>query len=159
MDPSDVKYIVIHCSATPPDMCYPPEALERDHRRRGFRCAGYHYYILREGEIVPMRHTDEQGAHARGYNHCSIGICYEGGLDHAGHPSDSRTPAQKESLLRLLRILHQRFPQAEILGHRDLSPDKNGDGWISPNEWLKACPCFEVKEEYRALCEVTARCN
>ncbi len=38
------------------------------------------------------------------------------------------------------------FPDAKILGHRDVSEDKNRDGIISPNEWMKACPSFSVNE-------------
>ncbi|MBR1939880.1 MAG: N-acetylmuramoyl-L-alanine amidase [Bacteroidaceae bacterium] len=68
------------------------------------------------------------------HNAHSIGVCYEGGLDAQGRACDTRTPAQKEALLELLTDLHRRFPMALILGHRDLSPDLNGNGLIEPNE-------------------------
>lgn len=81
------------------------------------------------------------------YQH-SIGICYEGGLDAQGRACDTRTPAPKRALLELLTDLHRRYPMALILGHRDLSPDLNGNGLIEPNEYLKQCPCFDVMKEY-----------
>lgn len=82
----------------------------------------------------PCRPESEEGAHARHYNAHSIGICYEGGLDEKGKPADTRTPAQKASLEDLLYSLVLDYPDAEILGHRDLP-------WIR-----KSCPCFDVKE-------------
>lgn len=125
--------------------------MERDHRRRGFGSAGYHYYIRRTGRIIGMRSIATPGAHARGYNRCSIGICYEGGLDEEGHPSDTRTPEQKSALIRLLRRLRSYVPSATIVGHRDLSPDLDGDGIVEPHEWLKQCPSFDAKAEYAEL--------
>ena len=91
------------------------------------------------------------GAHARGYNRKSIGVCYEGGLLSDGTPSDTRTLEQRGALVLLLRMLRRCYPQARIVGHRDLSPDLNGDGKISPNEWTKLCPCFDAKEAYDQL--------
>ena len=122
MRTTDIRYIVLHCSATRSTQDYSPEALERDHRARGFRGIGYHYYVRRSGEVIPCRPLDQIGAHVRGYNACSWGVCYEGGLDSAGRPADTRTPKQRASLLRLLRQLKGYAPQAHILGHRDLSP-------------------------------------
>ena len=81
----------------------------------------------------------------------SIGICYEGGLDVHGRPADTRTDAQRAALLRLLRRLRKDYPRAIILGHRDLSPDRNGDGRVTSDEWLKQCPCFDAATEYREL--------
>lgn len=151
MKTTDIRYIVLHCSATRSTQDYSPEALERDHRGRGFRGIGYHYYVRRSGEVIPCRPLDQIGAHVRGYNACSWGVCYEGGLDSAGRPADTRTPKQRASLLRLLRQLKDYAPQAHILGHRDLSPDRNGDGRITSEEWLKSCPCLEAEIEYHTL--------
>ncbi len=154
MKTTDIRYIVLHCSATRSTQDYSPEALERDHRARGFRGIGYHYYVRRSGEVIPCRPLDQIGAHVRGYNACSWGVCYEGGLDSAGRPADTRTPKQRASLLRLLAQLKGYAPQARILGHRDLSPDRNGDGRITPEEWLKSCPCLEAEDEYVPLNKV-----
>lgn len=87
-----------------------------------------------------------------GHNRHSIGVCYEGGLDEAGHPADTRTDAQRTALRQLLATLRRRYPQARIVGHRDLSPDRNGDGIISRGEWVKHCPCFDATREYADLC-------
>lgn len=146
-----IKYFVIHCSATRSNMTYTSLQLDRDHRARGFRSAGYHFYIRRNGDTEALRPTHEPGAHARGYNDCSIGICYEGGLDAMARPADTRTPAQKDALRRLLQELRVKFPRARVIGHRDLSFDRNQDGHISPDEWMKACPCFDAHEEYSRL--------
>ena len=97
------------------------ERLLRDHRARGFRTVGYHFYISRDGTLTQHRRLLEVGAHARPYNRCSIGICYEGGLDPQGRPADTRTPVQRERLRQLLSLLRELFPEARVVGHRDVS--------------------------------------
>ncbi len=129
-----IELIVIHCSATRENQNFTVEALEACHRARGFRGIGYHYYITKDGTIYPCRSEDQPGAHALRYNAHSIGICYEGGLDEDGRPADTRTAAQKESLRQLLLSLCTDYPDADIVGHRDLP-------WVR-----KACPCFDVKQ-------------
>ena len=79
-----VRFIVIHCSATRCDRDYTVEQLLRDHKARGFRTIGYHFYIRKNGAVTQHRKLLEVGAHARGFNRCSIGICHEGGLDEYG---------------------------------------------------------------------------
>lgn len=130
--PESVRFIVIHCSATNHD--YPVESLRRDHLAQGFMTIGYHFYIRKDGTVTQHRKLLEVGAHARGYNRCSIGICYEGGLDRNGEPHDTRTPAQKRELRDLISILRRLFPWAKVVGHRDL-PGVH-----------KACPCFSCRE-------------
>ena len=130
--------IVVHCSATRADCALTTEDLETIHRRRGFRGIGYHYYIRRDGTVVNTRALELVGAHAKGHNAHSIGICYEGGLDVQGCPADTRTLEQKASLLALLRELKRVFPHALIVGHHDLNPQKD-------------CPCFDAEKEYRGL--------
>lgn len=148
MSPKDIRYIVLHCSATAISHNYTLAQLMRDHHRRGFKGIGYHFYVRRSGEVVPCRPLDEAGAHIYGFNHCSWGVCYEGGLDDNALPDDTRTPEQRTALRLLLQRLRHYAPQAQILGHRDLSPDLNKDGKISPNEWIKLCPCFDARSEY-----------
>ncbi len=147
----NINLIVVHCSATSILRDYTPEALERDHRERGFNSAGYHFYIRRSGQRVSLRPLDLAGAHVTGFNKASIGICYEGGLDARGKPADTRTLQQKDAIASLLRELVVKYPDSEILGHRDLSPDKDGDGVVEPHEWVKMCPCFDAKKEYRMI--------
>ena len=138
---------VVHCSATREDCTLSPEALDVMHRRRGFNGTGYHYYIRKDGTLYLTRSLERIGAHAKGFNAHSIGICYEGGLDCNGHPADTRTPEQKSALRLLVHQLLKRFRNSYVCGHRDLSPDLNGNGVIEPEEWVKVCPCFEVGKE------------
>ena len=126
-----IHLIVIHCSATRANRSYTVDDCRRDHRDRGYADIGYHYYITRDGEVHTGRPLSQVGAHARGFNKYSIGICYEGGLDYDGCPADTRTPQQRTSLDQLLTRLKATFPQARIVGHNQLNPHK-------------ACPCFEV---------------
>lgn len=146
-----IKYIVIHCAATRANQSYTVKQMTADHKRRGFNSAGYHYYIRRSGEVIPLRPLEVVPAQVRGYNANAIGICYEGGMSAAGGMEDNRTAEQKAALLKLLKELKARFPKAEILGHRDFSPDKNKNGIIEPNEWIKWCPSFDAKTEYKDL--------
>ena len=129
-----INLIVVHCSATRCDRCYTEHDLTTDHLRRGFSGAGYHFYIRKNGDIKTLRPLERPGAHARGYNAHSVGICYEGGLDADGHPADTRTAEQTEQLTLLLMRLAKLFPGARIRGHRDMS------GSIP-----KACPCFDAE--------------
>ena len=133
-----ITLIVIHCSATRCNCSFPVTKLIRYHAKR-FGFTGYHYYVTRDGQIYQTRHEQLVGAHAVGYNQHSLGVCYEGGLDEHGGYADTRTPKQKESMLKLLRRLKAEHPDAAILGHRDL-----------PNVH-KACPCFDAKAEYQNL--------
>jgi N-acetyl-anhydromuramyl-L-alanine amidase AmpD len=133
-----IDLIVVHCSATCCNKPYPVTALIRDHRDR-FSFTDYHYYITRDGQTYQTRHEQLIGAHAKGYNQHSIGVCYEGGLDEHGNVDDTRTPKQKRALLKLLRRLKKAHPDARILGHRDL-----------PNVH-KDCPCFDALTEYSNL--------
>ena len=94
-----------------------------------------------------MRSHDEVGAHARGYNAKSLGICYEGGLDSNGKPADTRTLSQQIALHALVSKLLKEFPGSKVVGHRDLSPDKNYNGIVDPWERVKECPCFSVLDE------------
>ena len=123
---------MVHCSATRVNKNFTVEQLEACHKARGFKSIGYHYYITKDGVVYPCRPETEVGAHARRYNAHSIGICYEGGLDEKGKPADTRTPEQKETLEELLYSLSLSYPNAEILGHRDLPGVR------------KACPSFDV---------------
>ena len=82
-----------------------------------------------------------------GHNKYSVGICYEGGLDAMGNPKDTRTPEQRSALRLLVHQLLKQFRNARVCGHRDLSPDLDGDGTVQPREWVKQCPCFEVSKE------------
>lgn len=141
----EIRLLVVHCSATRYVDRYTPEALVRDHVARGYRGAGYHYYVTREGLLYRLRPLDEVGAHARGYNLYSIGVCYEGGLDADFEPLDTRTPEQRQMLSQLRTRLCELWPDLYTVGHRDLSPDRDRNGVITSDEWVKVCPCFDAK--------------
>lgn len=147
-----INEIIIHCTATRMGRDYTIDEIRRDHKARGFSDVGYHYVIYRDGTIVNGRDVDIIGAHCTGHNAHSIGISYVGGLDTDGKtPRDTRTEEQRASMLSLLVDLRKMYPSAKIIGHRDTSPDKNGNHLIEPWEWVKACPCFDAAKEYRRI--------
>ncbi|MCD8309707.1 MAG: N-acetylmuramoyl-L-alanine amidase [Prevotellaceae bacterium] len=131
--PLSVRYLILHCSATRCDQDYTAQQLKRDHKARGFRTVGYHFYVRKDGSVTQHRRLWEVGAHCRPYNRCSIGICYEGGLDEEGQPKDTRTSAQTNTLRHIFASLKTIFPDALICGHRDL-----------PGTTPKACPCLDT---------------
>lgn len=150
-----IDKIIIHCSATKEGQNMTVEQIDKAHSKRGFAGIGYHFVIYLDGSIHDGRDICKIGAHCTGYNTGSIGICYVGGLDKRDKNGkmikDTRTAAQKNALYQLVKILMYRYPIKEVKGHRDYSPDTNGDGVISKYEWIKGCPCFEVSqfmEEY-----------
>ena len=145
------KYIIIHCSATKVTSDFTVEQIINMHKQRGFNTIGYHYYITKDGVIHKGRDESINGAHCLGYNSKSIGICYEGGLDAQGRAKDTRTTAQKESLISLIKQLKGKYKIDKVMGHRDTSPDKDGDGIVEPHEWIKQCPCFNAIDEYKAI--------
>lgn len=144
-----INLIVVHCSATPEGRDVTAADINKMHIARGFKKIGYHYVVSLDGTVETGRKENEIGAHAKGYNANSIGVCYVGGLASDGKtPKDTRTPAQKSALKKLLHTLKQRYPDARIVGHRDLSPDTNHNGKVDKWEWIKACPCFDAIPEY-----------
>ena len=135
-----INLIVIHCSAVRPDQTSSAAQIDSWHRRdRHYKFGiGYHYVIRRDGTREEGRPEWLVGAHCLNHNKYSIGICYEGGYDARGQPDDTRTSAQKAEMRRLLEELHERYPHAVIVGHRDLSHDRD-------------CPCFDAACEYKDL--------
>lgn len=151
-----IDYIAIHCTATLEGNDLTVEDMRKQHKAQGWSDIGYHYVVYRDGTVHLGRDVDLIGAHVGGYNSYSIGIAYVGGLENKPRviysmqkAKDTRTPAQKASMLSLLIDLRKLYPKAVIQGHRDFSPDKNHDGVISPDEWIKDCPSFDAKREYR----------
>lgn len=145
-----IDTIIIHCSATRAGQDFTVADIDRWHRERGFDGIGYHYVVRLDGTIEKGRDVALPGAHCTGWNARSIGICYIGGLDANGQPADTRTNAQKRVLYQLVQELQLTYPSINlVLGHRDTSPDRNGNGIIEPFEYIKACPCFDVQEFLR----------
>lgn len=156
-----IDAIVIHCSATREGQDVRAADIDKWHRERGFAMIGYNYVIDIDGTIEDGRPLSRDGAHCntsglsgQSYNKHSIGICYVGGLDRRGNAADTRTDAQKMALANLVYRLINEYPIVEVIGHRDASPDKNGNGIIERNEWIKQCPCFDVRAEFPiAICK------
>ncbi len=130
-----IDHIVIHCSATPSDREIDVDTIRSWHvDDNGWSDVGYHFVIARDGQLQGGRPIHKSGAHVKGHNRHSLGVCLVGGLDAHGNPDDNFTAAQYSTLTRLVSGMSIIFPNAEVLGHRDF-PDVNKD-----------CPCFDVKE-------------
>lgn len=133
-----IKEIIIHCSATPEAKEFNVEQIKKFHLQRGFNDIGYHYVIYLDGSIHKGRPENISGAHCTGHNMYSLGVCYIGGLAKDGKtPKDTRTEAQKKSLISLLKELKDKYPNATIHSHNEFAN--------------KACPCFDAKEEYKNI--------
>lgn len=134
----NIKELIVHCSATPEGKDYSVDTIRQWHLQRGFSDIGYHYVIYRDGSIHIGRDESIIGAHCTGHNTNSIGVCYIGGCASDGKtPKDTRTTEQKQSLVKLLKELKTKYPQASIHGHRDFAN--------------KACPSFDATKEYSSL--------
>lgn len=144
-----IKYIAVHCTASHQSQTI--DGLKQEFKRKGWVNPGYHYVVSPDGKITQLLEEEKVSNGVRGYNSVSINIAYIGGIDRVGKPLDNRTEEQKASLRSLLKMLHKKYPTAVIQGHRDFSPDLNKDGKITPDEWMKVCPCFDVKTEYANL--------
>lgn len=136
------KYIVIHCSATKRDDDIGFAEIDQWHKNRGWDGCGYHLIIRRDGSYEPGREIQETGAHVRGYNQVSVGICLIGGVDVSGNPQSNYTPQQFSALRDAVLVLQGLYPRAVCVGHRDL---------IKPGEPQKACPCFDVPHWYEEI--------
>ena len=136
----DINKIILHCSATRKGQDISTETIRGWHvNERGWSDIGYHYVILLDGTVDKARPVERQGAHVRGHNKGSIGICYVGGCDADMNPKDTRTDLQKDSLTELISYLMDSYEDATLHGHNEFSS--------------KACPSFDVKEEYKELIE------
>lgn len=134
----NIKELIVHCSATPEGKDYSVDTIRQWHLQRGFSDIGYHYVVYRDGSIHIGRDESIIGAHCTGHNTNSIGVCYIGGCASDGKtPKDTRTTEQKQSLVKLLKELKTKYPQASIHGHRDFAN--------------KACPSFDATKEYSSL--------
>ncbi len=134
----EITKVIVHCAATPEGRDVKTEEIKRWHtEERGWSDIGYHWVVELDGSINEGRSEDINGAHCRGHNSDSIGICYVGGSDSEGNPKDTRTEGQTDALVTLIKEILDRHPDAEVFGHRDFSS--------------KACPSFDAKSEYAGL--------
>ena len=134
----NVNKIIVHCSATPEGKAFSVADIRRWHLQRGGSDVGYHFVVYLDGSVHVGRPLRKCGAHCKGYNAHSVGICYIGGLASAGKtPKDTRTDTQKASLEKLITELRQQLPNASVHGHREYAN--------------KACPCCDARKEYNDL--------
>ena len=134
----EINKIIVHCSATREGENYEVAEIRKWHLARGFNDIGYHFYIDLYGEIHKGRDISKIGAHCKGHNRNSIGICYCGGVEADGKtPKDTRLECQKESLVAVLRTLKAMYPNAVIHSHNDFAN--------------KACPSFNATKEYENI--------
>lgn len=143
-----IRYLVVHCSATPASRDIGVAEIRAMHKKQGWRDVGYHYVIRRNGQIEKGRPDDQPGAHVQGHNGHSLGICMVGGVTPNLKAECNFTAEQFRALRALLETLERKYG-AQVCGHRDLSPDRNGDGKVSKNEWVKDCPSFDVAGWYQ----------
>lgn len=131
----DIDKIIIHCSATVEGRDFTAKDIRIWHIRRGFDTIGYGYVICLDGTIEVGRPEERVGAHCKGQNKNSIGICYVGGLDCEGNPKDTRTPKQKESLYKLIFELLKKYNLTidDVYAHNFFNK-------------YKQCPCFSTQQ-------------
>lgn len=136
-----VEYIVIHCTGASASQTT-QSIFDFWKNVKKWRAVGYHKLISADGKVEELAKPEQITNGVKGKNRKAYHICYKGGQG----GKDTRTEAQKLALLEEVKKAKKLFPNAKIVGHRDLSPDLNGDGIINPHEWTKECPSFEVKD-------------
>lgn len=138
-----INKIILHCSATPQDRHTTVEDIRLWHKQRGWSDIGYHYVVYLDGTVHEGRPIERSGAHTKGQNKNSIGVCYIGGVDKNNlKAKDTRTPEQIMALDLLLGSLLDDFKGATLHGHNEFAN--------------KACPSFDVQDEYRYLIDCYA---
>lgn len=133
-----IRRIVVHYTATPAEREVTVKEIDQWHRARGFKEIGYHYVVHQDGSVQAGRSEDKVGAHVKGRNTDSIGVCYVGGLI-AGKSAGSNTltERQEEGLIKCIKELLTRYPDAEVVGHKDLAATQ--------------CPGFDVKRWWKKV--------
>ena len=141
-----IERIFVHCTASP--QSWTVGDLTAEFKRKGWQNPGYHYVVTMDGVIHQMLPDEKISNGVKDYNSTSINVAYVGGINANGLAMDNRTPKQKVSMRKLLIILRHKYPQAHIMGHRDV--------WgKSPSKWHKMCPCFDAEEEYADICNLS----
>ena len=132
----------MHCTASSQKLTL--QQLRNEFKARGWKNPGYHYVVFPDGEIKCLLNEEEISNGVQGYNSTSINVAYVGGIDSKGKACDNRTDLQKAALVNLLVDLKRKYPNAHIMGHRDI--------WgKNPAHWKKYCPCFDAEEEYENI--------
>ncbi len=124
LNPADIQFLVVHCSATPDNDPIGASQIHDMHQGFGWHGIGYHRVINRDGIIEQGRPDYWQGAHVYGHNEISLGVCLIG--------CTQFTDKQFDALEQVLRAWRETYPTASICGHRDFSYTD------------KTCPNFDV---------------
>lgn len=133
-----INEIIVHCSANEPWSGATFDSIKDYHiNERRYKDIGYHYVIDEKGTIHVGRPLRDVGAHCKGHNSRSIGICYIGGIVN-GMPTDTRTYPQCVALAGLIHTLCNDFSINSIVGHNVYNP-------------RKSCPCFDANYEFNHL--------
>ena len=135
----EINRIIIHCSATPEGRDIDAATIKDWHvNGNGWSDIGYHYVIKLNGEIESGRPLDIAGAHVKGHNSDSIGICYIGGADEDMKPKDTMLQCQEEAMRELIYSLRMVWDKNLTLhGHNEYAS--------------KACPSFKVSEKFKDI--------
>lgn len=131
MNPANIKYLTIHCAATPEGRDVRAATISAWDQAK-FGQTSYHHVIELDGTSVRTLNDNQRGAHTGGANTGNIGVCYVGGVDAKMNPKDTRTEAQKVKLRALVAEYKAKYPNIIVRGHRDWPGVK------------KACPSFDV---------------
>jgi len=132
----EITRIIMHCSATEAGRDFDAEDIRTWHKARGWSDIGYHYVIKLDGTIEAGRPVDRVGAHTKGHNEDSVGVCYIGGLKD-GKPFDTMSEIQEIAFIELVFSLRNVFGWMPIHGHNEYA--------------AKACPSFNVQVKYKFL--------
>lgn len=147
MNMRKIERIFIHCTAS--SQTASVNDIKNEFKRKGWKNPGYHFVIDPGGAIHQLLDESKVSNGVYGYNQTAINVAYIGGIDKYGKGVDNRTEPQKKALRKIIGLLKEKYPDAEVLGHRDISQDKNGNGIVDKWERIKECPCFNAKDEYR----------
>lgn len=143
------KFITIHCSASVNSYKVTADTIRNDHKNvKKWSDIGYHGVIETSGAFVEGRPLNKQGAHVKYHNKDNIGICLVGGIDSKGKTTNNFNVNQMMTLKSTVIYLAEEYdiPLDKIKGHRDWFGDTNKDGRVNKYDWLKECPCFDVKD-------------
>ena len=139
-----IKYIVVHCTGTTPDATI--KGMKEHWKSLGWKNPGYHLVIRKDGSVVRLADNEDIVNGVKGYNVNSLHVAYIGGIKSNGRIGCTLTEDQELSLATVLTQWSKKYPDAKIVGHRELSPDADKDGVIEECEWVKQCPCFNVQD-------------
>ena len=148
---AQLKYLEIHCTATPEGRDITPDDIHRWHTSsvsaggRGWKQVGYTDLIRLDGTVERLVNNNEDANvdpweitnGAKGYNSISRHIVYAGGCDKSNKPKDTRTAAQEKALAAYVKDFHRRFPSVRIIGHNEIA--------------AKACPSFDVQKWLKSI--------